>query len=191
MALSENLHEITRLLGESANGATGSLDEVFALVYAELHGMARQQLRRSSIRESVDTTILLHEAYEKLSVGQVQTPNDRKHFFAIAARAMRQIVVDTYRSSQAEKRGGGELEFTASLESIGAGDDPAQLAELSQALEQLAAEDEELASYVDLACFAGLSTEEIAELNGTTVRTVQRKLKRAQAWLGFLVAGED
>lgn len=182
-------HQVTRLLSDYRGGAASSLDQVFALVYQELRGLARQQLRRSSVANQVNTTVLVHEVYEKLVVGQPQHPRDRRHFFAIASRAMRQIVVDMYRSSQSAKRGGGALVVTTSVDSIVDGTDPERLYAVAQALTKLAAEDQQLADLVDLSCFGGLSNEEIAQLEGTTVRTVQRRIKRAQGWLAHFMEG--
>ncbi len=182
--------DITRLLHEYASGDAQSLDAVVSAVYDELRRMARQQLRRSSIHGQVETTVLVHEAYEKLVQGKTQALQDRRHFFAIASRAMRQIVVDTYRANSAAKRGGGEIALTVTVNDVVDLADPQRLLLLDEALTSLAAQDEELAEVVDLTCFAGLSTQEIADLLETNVRTVQRKLKRAQAWLVRLSQGE-
>ena len=182
-----NTAPITQLLKDYANGACCSLDAVVEVVYGELRTIARQQLRRSSA--GLETTALVHEAYEKLLLGQTQTVHDRRHFFAIAARAMRQIVVDTYRAENAAKRGDGAMAVTLAEQDFLNADDPVELTAVHEALETLAQRDSELAETVDLACFAGLSTEEIADLQDTTVRTVQRRLARARAWLGELMAG--
>ncbi len=173
--------DVTLLLSEYAQGSSTALDQAFAVVYSELKGMARQQLRRSSVGNNVQTTVLVHEAYEKLAVGRTQQLSDRRHFFAIASRAMRQIVVDTYRADSAAKRGGSQLLMTSALDDLADTDSPDRQFALYQALETLAAENAELAEVVDLACFAGLPLVEIAELHQTTLRTVQRQLKRAQA----------
>lgn len=191
MPATDDAHHITKLLSEYRSGAAQSLDEVFALLYQELRGLAHQQLRRSSVAHHVNTTVLVHEAYEKLVAGEPQHPHDRKHFFAIAARAMRQIVIDMYRSNQSAKRGAGAIAVTTSLDSLVDGADPERLYAVTQALTKLAAEDQQLADLVDLSCFGGLSNEQIAELEGTTVRTVQRRIKRAQAWLAHFMEGNE
>jgi RNA polymerase sigma factor (TIGR02999 family) len=183
-----NRHEVTRLLSDYAHGDVRSFDEAVALVYQELRGLARNQLRRSGVRREVQTTMLVHEAYEKLAVGQVQQMKDRRHFFAIASRAMRQIVVDMYRASNAAKRGGDAQMLTLTSNPVVDGDRPEQILAVDQALKALAGHDQELAEIVDLTCFGGLDTQQIAELTGTTVRTVQRKLQRAQAWLAHFMA---
>lgn len=181
---------VTRLLRSYADGSDQSLNEVIPIVYRELKSLARAQLRRSGMRERMQTTVLVHEAYEKLVMGQTQNANDRRHFFAIASRAMRQIVVDAYRAEGAVKRGGGavpEALHTAQLIDF---DKPENVLRFDQAIHQLAAANRELAELIDLSCFAGLSNAEIAELTGATVRTVQRKLARARAWIDRLLDGQ-
>lgn len=174
---------VTRLLRAYADGSDQSLNEVIPIVYGELKSLARAQLRRSGVRERMQTTVLVHEAYEKLVLGQTQNASDRRHFFAIASRAMRQIVVDAYRAEGAAKRGGGavaEALHTAQLVDL---DKPEDVLRFDQAMHKLAAANRELAELIDLSCFAGLSNAEIAELTGATVRTVQRKLARGRAWI--------
>lgn len=176
--------EITQLLRTYADGAKGSFGELIPLVYRELKTIARAQLRRSGGAAHMQTTMLVHEAYEKLLKGQTQNVKDRRHFYAIASRAMRQIAVDTYRSEGAAKRGGGVAPaalLTNDLVDLNA---PDAMLHFDQVMQKLAAENEDLAEVVDLSCFGGLSNSEIADLTGSNVRTIQRKLARAQAWIG-------
>ncbi len=190
MAQAEPRENVTRLLLEYAAGDKGSLNEVIPIVYQELKGLARAQLNRSGVGNQVQTTALVHEAFEKLAGGSTQNFENRRHFFAIASRAMRQIVVDTYRNQNAAKRGGGmqavELE-TSHLVDLR---NPESVLDFDQAMERLAADSSELAEVIDLSCFGGLSNDEIAELTGTTVRTVQRKLLRARAWVAHILEGD-
>lgn len=183
-------HDVTRLLEEYAEGRVESLDRVIEVVYEELRRLARSHLRRSSIHGHVQTTMLVNEAYEKLASGKIQRLADRRHFYAIASRSMRQIVVDRYRAQQAAKRGGDAQFQTLTANLMVGGDDPANVLAVDQALKTLSAHDPELAETVDLACFGGLSNEQIAELQETTVRTVQRKLKRARAWLAHFLSDD-
>ena len=177
---------VTRLLQEYTSGVPSALDAVVALVYQELQQLARAQLRRSSVREQhVETSILVHEAYEKLVLGQSQEIQDRRHFFAIASRAMRQIVVDQYRSQQTKKRGGELVAMTMTQTELVDLSNPERLFAVDEAIEKLAQQDAELARIVDMACFAGLSNSDIAELLDINLRSVQRKIKRAQAWLAL------
>ncbi len=171
------------LLRRYAEGKSESLNEVVALVYDELRQMAHQHLRRSQIGQHVDTTVLVHEAYEKLLQGKTQQLQDRRHFFAVASRAMRQIVVDMYRADRAAKRGGGAISVTLTGSQMLELDSPEQLVTVHQALETLAEHNRELVETLDMACFGGLSNEQIAELSDCNVRSVQRKLQRAQTWL--------
>ena len=183
----DNIRDVTRLLQDFAGGHKESLDRVVAIVYEELRGLARAQLRRSGVHRPVDTTMLVNEAYEKLVGGQIQPLNDRRHFFAIASRAMRQVVVDIYRAGQAARRGGGVPMVTLTANLMADVNDPESVIAVDQALRTLESHDRELAEVVNLACFGGLSSQQIAELQETTVRTVQRKLKRAQAWLAHFL----
>ncbi|MEM1437243.1 MAG: ECF-type sigma factor [Pseudomonadota bacterium] len=182
--------QVTQLLQRYSAGDARSLDQVVALVYADLQRLARQQLRRSQVGQRVQTTVLVHEAYEKLVDGKVSAVSDRRHFFAIAARAMRQIVVDTYRADHAAKRGGGRFAVTLTAQDFGDLDDPLQIVHTHRALEALAEQSPELAELVDLSCFAGLDTGQIAELSESNVRTVQRKLKRAELWLAHFLSSQ-
>ena len=171
-----------------AAGSRESFNDLIPIVYAELKAIAGSQLRRSGMSSEFDTTMLVHEAYEKLVQGQTLSANDRRHFFAIASRAMRQVVVDAYRARNATKRGGGELPTPLTTGLLVDLDSPERLLMFDQALQQLAEANQALAEVVELSCFGGLSNADIAELTGTNVRTVQRQLVRAQAWIGEFVS---
>ncbi len=179
--------DVTRLLEDYAAGNERSLNAVMPIVYRELKSLARVQLGRSGVRHHMNTTVLVHEAYEKLMVGESQGIENRRHFFAIASRAMRQIVVDAYRRQMSAKRGGGAIVEPLDSNMLSDLQDPEHLLLLDQAVETLAAENQELAELIDLSCFAGLSTEEIATLRDSNVRTVQRQMQRAKAWIGHLL----
>ncbi|MEL7044761.1 MAG: ECF-type sigma factor [Pseudomonadota bacterium] len=181
--VSEQPDDVTRLLHAYAAGDPSGLDDAIPIVYGELQRLAHAQLKRSSVGGAMQTTMLVHEAYEKLVVGKLQRPADRRHFFAIASRAMRQVVVDTWRADNAAKRGGGAISVPDATRELADLENPEELAQLEQALGKLAVESPELAELIDLSCFAGLSNAEIATLHNTTVRTVQRNLLRARAWL--------
>ena len=187
---SQSAHEVTELLRRYADGQIESLNDVVVLLYEELRQMARQHLRRSQIGQHVQTTVLVHEAYEKLLQGKTQQLEDRRHFFAIASRAMRQIVVDMYRADHAAKRGGDAVAVTLTASHLLELNSPEQLTAVDQALETLSQHNQELAEVIDMACFGGLSNEEIAELTDCNVRTVQRKIQRAQAWLTHFMSEE-
>ncbi len=180
---------VTRLLMRYSDGDSASLDAIIPIVYRELKTLAAQQLGRVGDNAQLQATALVHEAYEKLTVGAPQRFNDRRHFFAIASRAMRQIIVDSYRANSAAKRGGNFVATALLSSSLQDHATPERIVALDQAIERLAKESPELAEVVELSCFAGLSNIEIAEISASTVRTVQRKLLRAQAWIGHLADG--
>ncbi|MEM6485553.1 MAG: ECF-type sigma factor [Pseudomonadota bacterium] len=175
--------DVTRLLQAYAAGDASCLDDAIPIVYDELRSLARIQLSKSGLDGKMQPTMLVHEAYEKLAVGKPQQPSNRRHFFAIASRAMRQVVVDTWRAENTAKRGGGASVLPDATRELIDSERPEDFAQLEQALSKLATESAELAELIDLSCFAGLSNEEIAKLHGTTIRTVQRNLIKARAWL--------
>ena len=183
-------HQITALLQRYGEGDAESLNQVVVLVYDELRQIARKQLGRSNVGQHVETTALVTEAYEKLIRGKTQQLRDRRHFFAVASRAMRQIVVDTYRADRAAKRGGDAVSVTQTASQLLDLEDPERLLAVHQAIEKLAEHSQDLVETLDMACFGGLTTEQIAELTDCNVRTVQRKLQRARSWLAHFMDRE-
>lgn len=168
-------------------GNPDAVGEVFDRVYAELRRIARGETRRLAPSETMNTTAVVHEAYLKLVAARDIAWEDRSHFFAIAAKAMRQILVDYARRSTAAKRGGGERAI--SLDDFdsrhGAGGAPRhdEILALDAALTRLSALDDRLARVVELRYFAGLSVEETALTLGIADRTVKRDWRRARAFL--------
>jgi RNA polymerase sigma factor (TIGR02999 family) len=175
--------EITDLLARARGGDRKALDRLMPLVYQELHAMAHARLRGSR-DATLNTTALVHEAYLKLFDHTRLTLTDRSHFFAVAALAMRQIVVDHARRQAALKRGGGDrpIELDRDVPDLVAGrwDD---VLSLEEALGQLAQLDPRLARIVELRFFAGLSVEEVAEVVERDPRTVRRDWRKAKALL--------
>lgn len=175
--------DITQMLMAYSGGDRAAFDQLMPLVYAELRHIARRQLHRLRPSETLGTTGLVNEAYLKLVDQRRVLLNDRNHFFAIAARAMRQILVDSALRKQAEKRGGGRAPLELD-EGLVAGPEPeARLLELDRALERLEELDPRLPQVVECRFFGGLTEEETASALGISVRTVQRDWKRARAWL--------
>jgi RNA polymerase sigma factor (TIGR02999 family) len=155
---------------------------LFALVYQELRRMARRQRRVAGSPMTLDTTALVHEAYLKLhAVPQAQIV-DRVHFMSLAARAMRQILVDHARNRSRLKRGGGCL-ITTLGDGIGSGDDLIDLVALDTALTRLAQLDPRAGQLVEWRIFSGLEFADIAKLQDLTERTVFRDWRRARAYL--------
>lgn len=184
-----NQGEITLLVAAARNGKREALDRLFQRVYGELHAAAHRQLARGRPGETLSTTALVHETYIKLIDTSQLELRDRRHFFAVAARAMRQIVIDHARSAHAQKRGGGairvSLEPSSEAEALHGGGNsaPATLLALDQALTALEVMSERLARVVELRFFAGLSVEETGLMLELSPRTVKRDWRKARAFL--------
>ncbi len=185
-------HEITSLLAAMGEGDAPARDRLFNLVYGELRVRARQQLARLRPGETLDTTALVHEAYLKVAPRSAIPYADRVHFFAIASRAMRHIVVDYARRGSAQKRGAGAMLMQLDDDdvSVGTADHADELLALDAALERLAAVDERLARVVELRFFGGLSVEETADVLHSSPRTVKRDWRKARMFLFEAVSAE-
>jgi RNA polymerase sigma factor (TIGR02999 family) len=153
--------EITQVLLDARQGDRGALDRAYAAVYDELRRIARAQLRRQA-GASLDTTALVHEVYLKLIDADRFGASDRAHFLALAARAMRQILVDAFRRRSADKRGGPEAPLPLDDDLVPLPKQGARLLELDDALRRLAGVDERLARVVELKFFGGMGYDEIA-----------------------------
>ena len=179
----------TVLLQAAREGDRDAFDRLLPRVYDELRGLARARLRRHRPGDTLNTTALVHEAYLRLADGSADggTPGwaDRTHFFALAARAMRFVLVDVARERSAQKRGGGtpDLPLTDALHISGPEADAHNLLTLDAALTRLAAQSERLAETVEMRFFGGMEHAEIAEATGRSVPTVKRDWRRARAWL--------
>lgn len=174
---------VTQLLARARAGESAARDAAFEQVYAELKRLAHRQLAAQR-NATLCTTALVHEAYERLS-GSDATPQDRRHFIALGARAMRFVLVDHARRAAAQKRDGA-LQTLSVSGGIGTGGSEASATDvlaLDQALERLAMLDARLAQVVEWRFFGGLTEPEIAEELGLTERTVQRDWRRARAFL--------
>ena len=175
--------DITALVHAAGNGDRAALKSLFAAVYDEIKQLARRQLAANR-QPTLDTTGLVHEAYLKLVQPDALVLRDRAHFFAIAAKAMRQIVVDRARRRAASKRGGDIVHIVTITEVAGNdGLDPETLTRLDAALTQLQHLEPRLAELVEMRFFAGLSVEQVAELREVAPRTVIRDWRRARAYL--------
>ena len=175
--------DVTELVHAAGNGDEAARQALFHAVYAELKRLARGQLAGRA-NSTINTTGLVHETYIKLIRPESLRLNDRGHFFATAARAMRQIVIDHARRRRAEKRGGIEAQIITVTDNADSGSlDPETLVHLDDALARLQKLDMEAARLVELRFFAGLSVEQVAELRGVSPRTVLRDWRRARAFL--------
>ncbi|HEX2166566.1 MAG TPA: sigma-70 family RNA polymerase sigma factor [Longimicrobiales bacterium] len=175
----------TILLQAARAGDRSAFDELFSLAYDELRRAAHQRLSRSSAGETLNTTVLVHEAYVRLVDGARAEWADRAHFLALASRAMRFVLIDHVRSASAEKRGGGMVGISlddVELSATSATQDHDLLA-LNEALEKLSSYSPRLALVVEYRFFGGLTHEEIAAAMNVSVPTVKRDWVRARAWL--------
>ena len=175
--------DVTRLLRAWRQGDAQALDDLMPLVYAELQRMAHRLMRRERAGHTLQPTALLHEACLKLLGAQVDW-TDRTHFFAVAARQMRHVLVDHAHSRAALKRGGGVPPLALDDLAEQAGPDTAGIAELDDALHRLEALDRRKAQVIELRYFGGLGQAEIAAALGISRSTVDSELRFAKAWLG-------
>lgn len=175
--------DVTTLLLEWSGGKRQALDELIPLVYAQLRNLADRQLRRERPSHTLSSTALVHEAYLKLIDQRRVQWKDREHFFAVAAQAIRRILVSHARSRSASKRGGGAT-LLAFDESIALPDrKDVELIRLDDALEGLSSLDPQQARIIELRFFAGLSIEGTAEVLDISTSTVNREWNLARAWL--------
>lgn len=172
--------EVTRLLHAARNGDRDAIDRIVPLIYDDLRALADRQLRRELGARTMHPTSLVHEAYMKLSSGTALHASDRGHFLAIAARAMRQVLVDDARRRSAAKRGLGWERTTLGDVDWGADLSPDELLALNDAIDTLEPRQRQV---VECRFFAGMEELEIAATLGITERTVRRDWVKARAWL--------
>ena len=177
------MDDVTDLLLFWGQGDARALDRLVPLVYDELRRVARRHLQREQPGHALQATALVHEVYLRLVDVDRLTLKNRTHFFSIAAKLMRQILVDHARRQHAGKRGGGAT--MVSLEDVSPAAPPpsVDVLALDQALEALSAIDAQQASVVELRFFAGLDINEAAEALGISTSTVEREWAMAKAWL--------
>jgi RNA polymerase sigma factor (TIGR02999 family) len=180
--------DVTRLLVAYRAGDPGALEALVACLYDELRQVARIQLRHERQRETLGTTALVHEAYLRLADLTHLSIRDRGHFFAIAAIAMRRIVVDFARERNAIKRGGGVTRVPLEDSDPAIDAHAIHVLAVHQALEQLQQIDPTLTHVVECRFFAGYSEQETADALGISIRTTQRAWARARAWLQVRLA---
>jgi RNA polymerase sigma factor (TIGR02999 family) len=173
---------VTVLLRAWRQGDRSALDELMPLIYQELHRIADRQLRGERSGHTIRPTDLVSEAFLRLTAGAQPAWNDRAHFFAVAARNMRQVLIDHARRRAAGKRG-PEAQRIALEETQIATYRPDELVALDDALEALARFDERKARAIELHYFGGLTQDEIAHVLDLHVNTVARDLRLAAAWL--------
>lgn len=181
--------DITDLLRQVRSGNRDAEQALFATVYHELHAMAARRFRSERREHTLQPTALVHEAYLRLLDEKGRTWTNRTHFFAVASRTMRHVLIDHARRQHADKRGAGqtfvELGGVALVPTV----DLDNLLRVDNALRKLAECDERQSRIVEMRFFGGLTEEEVAEVLAISVRTVKREWAVAKAWLYAELAG--
>jgi RNA polymerase sigma-70 factor (ECF subfamily) len=180
--------QITELLQRIHAGDQQALHAVMPLVYDELKKLAAGHLRREGKQRSLDTTALVHEAFLRLAHGQHPSYENQAHFYGIASRLMRQILVDMARARSAEKRSAMEEVRLAEIPDLGVQPDGSLLA-MDEALARLAKTDPLKVQLLEMRFFGGMTAEESATVLSMSVHVVRRHLRIAQAWLHKELAG--
>lgn len=174
---------MSSLMGAAARGDQSAAEALFAALYSQLHRMAKRELARHAASVSLSPTTLLHEAYLDMASREGPSFPDQARFMGYAARVMRGLIIDHARNRQAQKRGGG-FEITSLVTDVEEKPiDHRELAQISDALDELAKIDAALAEIVDLKFFCGFTFAEIAGIRGLSERTVQRNWEKARIYL--------
>jgi RNA polymerase sigma factor (TIGR02999 family) len=173
---------VTRLLRELSQGDKAAFDKLMPVVYDQLHKLAARCLLSERPEHTLPATALVHEAYLRLVQADVAW-EDRVHFYAVAARVMRRILVDHAKANHREKRGGGAERIPLDEALIVGPRAPAGIVELDQALQRLAARDERKSNVVEMLFFGGMTYEETAAALSLSPATIHRELRMAKAWL--------
>jgi RNA polymerase sigma-70 factor (ECF subfamily) len=175
--------EVTQLLLAWSDGDQAALDQIIPLVYGELHRLARKYMQRERVGHALQTTALINEAYVRLVDWKNVHWQNRAHFFGVAAKLMRRILVDFARSRRYAKRGGKAVQVSLEEAATLSDERRRDLIALDDALKSLASLDSRKGQIVELRFFGGLSVEETAEVMKVSPRTVMREWNLARAWL--------
>lgn len=181
--MSRSTHQITQLLHQWREGDGAALEELMPLIYGELHRLAHRYMKRERMGQTLQTTALINEAYLRLAGSDSAEWKDRVHFFSVAARIMRHLLVDRARSRNFAKHGGGAQQVTLDDAAAISVQQSTELLALDEALRKLATFDERKSRLVELRYFGGLSVEETAEALGVSEITVKREWLKTKAWL--------
>ena len=183
MPLDNSSHQISLLLIDWSKGDEYALEQLMPLVYHELRLMARRHMRRQPSGHTFQTTDLIHEAYLKIAGGAERNWQSRNHFFGVAAKAMRHILVDYARSKNNQKRGGWQERVTLADHMRATNQSSEEVVALDDALNRLAILDDRKVRVVEMKFFAGLNVAEIAGVLKVSPETVKRDWSFAQTWL--------
>lgn len=187
-----NLPPVTLMLQAAADGNRDALDHVFATLYPDLKRVARAALQRQGRADSLQTTVLVHESFLRLLNNQGLRLQDRRHFFAYAAKTMRNLIIDSAREQLTESRGAGAVHVTLEgdealqVADVASSDELIRVDEVLRELERL---DRDLSELVEMRYFGGYTESEVAELLGVNERTVRRRWDKARAWL-YIALGD-
>jgi RNA polymerase sigma factor (TIGR02999 family) len=179
--------ELIGQLAEQGYADALELDALLPTVYADLKRIAHRQLLRRMPNATLSTTALVHETYARLAGRDAQLRLSRAHFLALCARVMRQIVIDNARARGAQKRGGGALDVEIGEHDATFDAQTQSLLALGTALDEIERVDPRLSRLIEQHWFIGLEAEELASLHAVSLRTIQRELKRARAWLAGIL----
>ena len=183
--------EITGLLIAWSDGDQAALERLLPLIERELHRIARHFMRRENPGHTLQTTALVNEAYFRLIDQKSVRWQNRAHFFAIAARIMRRILLNHARDRHRAKRGGRAVQVSLSEVAVMGDEKSAELLALDEAMERLAEFDERKERVVELRHFGGLTAAETAEVLGVSVATVERDWSAAKAWLAREIRSKE
>jgi RNA polymerase sigma factor (TIGR02999 family) len=176
-------HEVTQLLADWSRGDQGALQKLTPLVYGELRRLAHRYMEGQPPAHTLETTALVNEAYLRLAGQSRPDFKNRSHFFAVAAKAMRQILVDHARTVQRQRRGAGANKVELDKAALISPEQSDVILDLNDALERLASLDSRAAQGVELRYFGGLNQDEIAEVLKVSAVTVRRDWVFSKAWL--------
>ena len=183
------MSDVTRILSAIEQGDPTAAEQLLPLVYDELRQLAAQRLAQEKPGQTLQATALVHEAYLRLVGGDAEAHwNSRGHFFAAAAEAMRRILIDLARRKRSQRRGAARRPCQLSDDDLQGVPISDELLDLDEALAKLAQADPQAAELVKLRVFAGMTVEEIAQVQGISPRTVKRNWAYARAWLGRALA---
>jgi RNA polymerase sigma factor (TIGR02999 family) len=186
--MSDDTHKITGLLQAWRAGKPGAADQLMDAVYGELRGLAHRQMGHERGDHTLQATALVHEAYLRLCGSETIEWKDRAHFFAVAARQLRRVLVDHARRVNSDKRGGGHTKFSLADADCATVDRDERLLAIDEALERLQALDRRAANVIELRFFGGLSEPEAAEALGISLATLRRDWEFARTWMASQLA---
>jgi RNA polymerase sigma factor (TIGR02999 family) len=184
-------HDVTDLLHEWRNGDAAALEQLIPLVYADLRRLARRYLRQEKHRQTIETSALVHEAYLRLVRCGGVAWQDRAHFFGVAAKLMRDVLVETARKRASGKRGGGLTRVPIAETMVAVAERQIDLVALDRALQKLESIAPRKCEVVEMRFFGGMTIEETAEVLGVSIDIVKREWRTAKLWLAREVTGAE